>query len=107
MFRHRELSGKIAALTETLEELHSEKKLLLASLNGIDAAEKFTQTITAMEQKLRRLEEQEKQYSTALDAALDAYIGLRKQAQSFEPVQLYEARQRIRPGKEREAVNRV
>ncbi len=107
VFRHRELSGKIAALTETLEELHSEKKLLLASLNGMDTDEKFTQTITAMEQTLKRLEEQEKQYSTALDAALDAYIGLRKQAQSFDPAQLYEARQRIRPGKEREAVNRV
>ena len=60
-----------------------------------------------MEQKLRRLEEQEEQYSTALDAALDAYMGLRKQAQRFDPAQLYEARQLIRPGKEKEAVNRV
>ena len=32
VFRHRELAAKIAALTEDLEELRSEKNLLLASL---------------------------------------------------------------------------
>ena len=109
MFRHRELAAKIAALTEDLEELRSEKNLLLASLaySEEDAADKFPKDIAAMEQSLKRLEEQEQKYSDELDAALNEYTGLREQAQGFDPVQLYEARQAIRPGKEQEAEHRA
>ena len=39
--------------------------------------------------------------------ALNEYAGLREQAQGFDLVQLYEARQAIRPGKEQEAENRA
>ena len=52
-------------------------------------------------------EEQEQKYSAELDAALNEYAGLREQAQGFDPVQLYEARQAIRPGKEQEAENQA
>ena len=109
VFRHRELAAKIAALTEDLEELRSEKNMLLASLayTEEDAADKFPKDIAAMEQSLKRLEEQEQKYSAELDAALTEYAGLREQAQGFDPVQLYEARQAIRPGKEQEAENRA
>lgn len=109
VFRHRELAAKIAVLTEDLEELRSEKKLLLASLayTEDDAADKLPKGITAMEQNLKRLEKQEQKYSAQLDAALAEYAGLRKQAQGFAPVQLYEARQVICPGKEQEAENQV
>ena len=109
VFRHRELAAKIAALTEDLEELRSEKNLLLASLayTEEDAAEQFPKDIAAMEQSLKRLEEQGQKYSTELDAALNEYAGLREQAQGFNPVQLYETRQAIRPGKEQEAESRA
>ena len=109
VFRHRELAAKIAALTEDLEELRSEKNLLLASLayTEEDAAEQFPKDIAAMEQSLKRLEEQEQKYSAELDAALTEYTGLREQVQGFDPVQLYEARQAIRPGKEQEAENQA
>ena len=109
VFRHRELAAKIAALTEDLEELRSEKNLLLASLayTEEDAAEQFPKDIAAMEQSLKRLEEREQKYSAELDAALNEYAGLREQAQGFDPVQLYEARQAIRPGKEQEAESRA
>lgn len=109
VFRHRELAAKIAALTEDLEELRSEKNLLLVSLaySEEDAADKFPKDIAAMEQSLKRLEEQEQKYSAELDAALNEYAGLREQAQGFDLVQLYEARQAIRPGKEQEAENRA
>ena len=109
VFRHRELAAKIAALTEDLEELRSEKNLLLASLaySEEDAADKFPKDIAAMEQSLKRLEEQEQKYSAELDAALNEYAGLREQAQGFDPVQLYETKQAIRPGKEQEAENRA
>ena len=109
VFRHRELAAKIAALTEDLEELRSEKNLLLVSLaySEEDAADKFPKDIAAMEQSLKRLEEQEQKYSAELDAALNEYAGLREQAQGFDPVQLYETKQAIRPGKEQEAENRA
>ena len=60
----------------------------------------FPKDIAAMEQNLKRLEEQEQKYSAELDAALNEYAGLREQAQGFDPVQLHEARHAIRPGKE-------
>ena len=103
------LGDSIAALTEDLEELRSEKNLLLASLayTEEDAAEQFPKDIAAMEQSLKRLEEREQKYSAELDAALNEYAGLREQAQGFDPVQLYEARQAIRPGKEQEAESRA
>ena len=41
----------------------------------------FLKDIAAMEQSLKRLEEQEQKYSTELDAALNEYAGLREQAQ--------------------------
>ena len=109
VFRHRELAAKIAALTEDLEELRSEKNLLLASLayTEDDVADKFPKDIATMKQSLKRLEEQGQKYSTELDAALNEYAGLREQAQGFIPVQLYETRQAIRPGKEQEAEHRA
>jgi len=104
VFRHRELAAKISALTEDLEELRSEKNLLLASLAySAEDADNFSKDIAAMEQRLKRLEEQEQKYSAELDAVLNEYAGLREQAQGFDPVQLYEARRAIRPGKEQEA----
>lgn len=109
VFRHRELAAKIAALTEDLEELRSEKNLLLASLayTEEDAADKLPKNIAAMEQSLKRLEEQEQKYSSELDTALTEYARLRGQAQGFDLVQLYEARQAIRPTKEQEAESRA
>lgn len=109
VFRHRELAAKIVALTEDLEELRSEKNLLLASLaySEEDATDKFPKDIAAMEQNMKRLEKQEQKYSAELDAALNEYAGLREQSQGFDPVQLYEARQAICPTKEQEAENCV
>ena len=109
VFRHRELAAKIVALTEDLEELRSEKNLLLASLaySEEDATDKFPKDIAAMEQNLKRLEKQEQKYSAELDAALNEYAGLREQSQGFDPVLLYEARQAICPTKEQEAENCV
>ena len=106
VFRHRELTAKIAVLTEDLEELRSEKRMLLASLEypEADVTKKFKKDIAAMEQNLKRLKEQEQKYSAELSSVLNAYVHLREQNQSFDPVQLYEARQTIRPKLEREII---
>lgn len=99
VFQHRGLAAKIAALTEGLEELRSEKNLLLASLEYTeeDATVKFQKDIAAMEQNLKRLEEQEQKYSAELNVAMNEYAVLRERAQGVDPVQLYVARQTIRP----------
>ena len=62
ILKHRELSRRIAELTEELEELRSEKKQLLAMMDyaedtGLSTVKK---DISAMETNLARLEQQEK-----------------------------------------------
>ena len=103
VFRHRELAAKIAALTEDLEELRSEKNLLLASLaySEEDAAEQFPKDIAAMEQSLKRLEEQGQKYSAELDAALNEYAGLRAQARASTQCSCMKQDRQYAPAKNR------
>lgn len=56
-----------------------------------------------MEAGLKKLETQEQKYSTELDKALTEYAELKVQAADFDPVELYEARQTIRPTQEKAA----
>ena len=105
----RDLARRIAELTEELEELQTEKEMLLRSLDcaddtGISSVKK---DIAAMESALKKLEEQEAKYSAELDAALKEYSELKKQASEFDAGELMEARLAIRGEKERSAVTRV
>ena len=52
---------------------------------------------------LKKLETQEQKYSAELDKALTEYAELKAQAADFDPVELYEARQAIRPAQEKAA----
>ena len=104
-----DLSRRIAELTEELEELNTEKEMLLRSLDcaddtGISSVKK---DIAAMESALKKLEAQEAKYSAELDAALKEYSGLKEQASEFDADELMEARLSIRGEKERSAVTRV
>ena len=102
VFKHKELAAKIAELTEDLEELRSEKALLLQQFEYSEAAgaETFRKDIAALESNLEKLDEQEQKYSAALDAALHEYAEVKSQAAGLDPVELYEARQAIRLGQE-------
>lgn len=109
ILKHRELSRRIAELTEDLEELRSEKALILQSLQytedtGVDVIRK---DISTMEAGLKRLEQQEQKYTAELDNALKEYAELQEQAAVFDPDELMNERLAIRPGKERSAVARV
>ena len=104
-----DLSRRIAELTEELEELNTEKEMLLRFLDcaddtGISSVKK---DIAAMESALKKLEAQEAKYSAELDAALKEYSGLKEQASEFDAGELMEARLSIRGEKERSAVTRV
>ena len=103
--RHKALAVRIAELTEDLEELHSEKALLLQKFEYAEdaGAEMFRKDIATMEAGLKKLEAQEQKYSAELDKALDEYAELKAQAADFDPVDLYKARQVIRPAQEEAA----
>ena len=103
--RHKALAVRIAELTEDLEELRSEKALLLQKFEYAEDAdaEAFRKDIAIMEAGLKKLEAQEQKYSDELDKALDEYDELKAQAADFDPVELYKARQVLRPAQEKAA----
>ena len=103
--RHKALAVRIAVLTEDLEELRSEKALLLQKFEYAEdaGAEEFRKDIVTMEAGLKKLEAQEQKYAAELDKALAEYAELKAQAADFDPVELYEARQAIRPAQEKAA----
>ena len=103
--RHKALAVCIAELTEELEELRSEKALLLQKFEYAEdaGAEAFRKDIATMEAGLKKLEAQEQKYSAELDKALDEYAELKALAADFDPVELYKARQGIRPTQEKAA----
>ena len=102
IFKHKELAAKIAEPTEDLEELRSEKALLLQQFEYAEdaGAETFRKDIAALESNLQKLDEQEQKYSAELETALYEYTEVKSHAANLDPVELYEARQAIRPGQE-------
>ena len=107
--KQHELSRHIAELTEELEDLKSEKNMLLHSLEcaddaGIAAVKK---DISTMETALKKLAQQEEKYTAELNGALKQYAELKEQAAEFAPDELRDARLALRPVMERSAVDRV
>ena len=109
VFRHRELAQKIAGLTEDIEELKSEKALLLNQFNCADdhGMGEIKQHIASMESSFETLNEQEKKYTAELNVALAQYSELQQQAADMDAMELDAARHAIRPGKERETAQRL
>ena len=103
--RHKALTVRIAELIEDLEELRSEKALLLQKFEYAEdaGAEAFRKDIATMEAGLKKLEAQEQKYSAELDKVLVEYAELKAQAAELDPVELYKARQAIRPVQEKAA----
>ena len=109
VMRHKALAVRITELTEDLEELRSEKALLLQKFEYAEdaGAEVFRKDIATMEAGLKKLEAQEQKYSAELDKALDEYVELKAQTADFDPVELYKARQAIRPAQEKAAEQQI
>ena len=107
--KHKELTARIAELTELLEELRSDKEMLLRCMDCDDETviPNVKKEISQTEQALKQLEQQESQYAAELDAALKQYAGLQVQAVELDPVELYQARQEIRPVNTQEATQRL
>ena len=107
--KQHELSRCIAELTEELEELKSEKDMLLHSLECSDDAGIATvkKDISAVEAALKKLAQQEEKYTAELNDALQQYADLKEQTAEFDPDKLQDARLALRPAMERSAVDRV
>lgn len=104
-----DLTRRITELTEELEELKTEKEMVLRSLDcaddaGISAVKK---EIATLEGALQKLSEQEEKYSAELDEALKQYAELKEQAAGMDAAELMDARLAVREEKERSAVDRV
>ena len=107
--KQRELSRRIAELTEELEELKSEKDMLLHSLECSDDAGIATvkKDISTIEAALKKLAQQEEKYTAELNDALRQYADFKEQAAEFDPDELQDARLALRSVMERSAVDRV
>ena len=107
--RKKELTARIAELTELLEELKSEKAIVLQHLQCADDSNlsDVKKEIAKSGAGLKKLEEQEMKYAAELDNALKQYAELQEQAADFEPLDLHQARQEIRSDKEQSAIRRV
>lgn len=91
---HNDLAKQIAELTEDLEELKSEKTMLLSSFDcsedtGIAEVKK---SVAAMEGNLKRLTKQEEKYAAELEDALKQFSELREQAKDVDSAELSEQR---------------
>lgn len=104
-----DLSRRIAELTEELEELKTEKELLLRSLDCADDAgiSDVKKEIDTLEGALQKLSEQEAKYSAEMDEALKQYAELKEKAAGVDAAELMDARLAVREEKERSAVDRV
>ena len=109
MGRKNELTARIAELTELLEELKSEREMLLANMECTDGkdAPSVRKKVKLMETDLKNLDVQEQKYEAELDAALQEYAELKAQAEQFDPVELHDTRQELRPDLEQAAVQQV
>ncbi len=107
--RHRELSALITGLTEELEELRSQKSMLLRELACRDDSEigAVKKGITAMESDLAMLGQQEIKCAAELNDALKQYAELKEQAKDLDPDELLAARLALRSERERAAADRL
>ena len=107
--KRQDLAKQIATLSEDIEELRSEKAMLLRSLDCADDAAMgdVKKDIAAMEAALKKLDEQESKYAAELESALQQYRELEAQAAEFDTDELTDARLELRPGMDRSTVSRI
>ena len=107
--KRQELAKQIAALSEDIEELRSEKAMLLHSLDCADDAAMgdVKKDIAVMEAALKKLDEQEGKYAAELESALQQYRELEVQAAEFDAEELLDTRLDLRQGMDRSTVTRI
>ena len=102
ILKHRELAKKISEITEELEELQNEKKIIL---NRLYCTETYTidnvkSYVSALEKKLDVILKQEQKYSEEIEKAVAEYKEMKDSASDFDPAELREEQHKLRHDKE-------
>ena len=107
--KRQDLAKQIATLAEDIEELRSEKAMLMRSLDCADDAAMgdVKKDIAAMEAALKKLDKQESKYAAELESALQQYRELQAQAAEFDAEELTDARLQLRQDMDRSTVSRI
>lgn len=106
---HNDLAKQIAELTEDLEELKSEKTMLLSSFDCSEDTEiaAVKKSVAAMEENLKRLTKQEEKYAAELEDALKQFSELREQAKNVDSAELLEQRAALQSDKIQAATSKI
>ena len=107
--KRQDLAKQISTLAEDIEELRSEKTMLLHSMDCANDAAMgdVKKDIATMEAALKRLDEQESKYAAELESALQQYRELETQAAEFDAEELTDARLQLRPDMDHSMVSRI
>lgn len=107
--KRSELSQEIATLIEKQEELHSERKQLMASYHATDDAgmKEHKKRMSDMEASLQKLEQAETNFTKEQKDALTQYSDLTRQATDLDATALDEQRRSIRTNMMQEGRTRL
>lgn len=102
ILKHREFAKRISELTEELEELQNEKKIILNNLYCTETytIENVKSYVAALEKKLDVISKQEQKYSEEIEKAVAEYKEMKGSATDFDPTELREEQLKLRYDKE-------
>ena len=102
ILKHREFTKRISELTEELEELQTEKKIILNNLYCTETytIENVKSYVAALEKKLDVISKQEQKYSEEIEKAVAEYKEMKESATDFDPAELREEQLKLRYDKE-------
>ena len=109
VIKHHKLSEQITTLTEDIEELKSEKSMILKSLDCADdtAFRKSKKSMANLETQKETLEQAEVKFTAELNSTLEKYNALEQDAASVDADELTDTRIKLRTGKEQSAANQL
>lgn len=98
ILKHRELAKGIAQLSEDIEELRSEKAMILSRFEKTEdeGMKEVKNWVTSMESSLQRLEQREAKYQAELAGALAQFRELTTEAETMDKAELHTQRQLLR-----------
>ena len=109
ILKQRELAKRIAQVSEDIEELRSEKAMILSRFDKTDdeGMKEMKKWVASMESSLQRLEQTEAKYQAELDAALAQFRELTGEAESMDKAELHAHRQILRKPYAQDARDRL
>ena len=97
------------AFTEEIEEIKSEKNILLKKLN-CEADGDITEVkkvVVEMEKSITKLQEQEKKHDVELQNALEEFARVKEKAKDFDELEVIDYRLAVRDAKKEEYYERI